>query len=189
MSDCEVTLRPSGASLVWSLNVRLVFLFVSVQRSLAWLSLFLALEFGVGVGAAAPALGCPVQLAPGCNGLLSIMFLFPCNAVSAVGDLVATPSGLPTLSGFCDVIRAGWTIVRRFSDEVPLRLRPKALSSYKVQLFKMINLLSDRDSGPSCHSLALIRLAYSCKGPSTYAVEGQWSHLRLQFELHPLCEW
>ena len=159
MSDCEVTLRPSGASLVWSLNLRLVFWFVSVQRSLAWLSLFLDLVFGVGV--AAPALGRPLQLMTGCNGLLSIMFLFPCNSVSAVGDLVDAPGGLPTLSGFSAVIRVGWTIVQRFSNEVPLRLRPKALSSYKVQLFKMITLLSDCASGPSCHSLALIRLAYS----------------------------
>ena len=103
---------------------------MAVQRSLAWLSLFLALVFGV--GAAAPALGLPVQFVPGCNGLLSIMFLFPCNAVSAVGDLVATPGGLLTPSGFCAVIRAGWTIVRRFSNEVPLQLRPKAKSSYKV---------------------------------------------------------
>ena len=118
MSDCEVTLRPSGASLVWALNVHLVFLFVSVQVSLAWLSLFLDLVFGV--GAAAPALGRPLQLVPGCNRLLSIIFLFPCNAVSAVGDLVATPGGLLTLSGFCAVIRASWTIVRRFYDEVPL---------------------------------------------------------------------
>ena len=130
MSDCEVTLRPSGVSLIWALNVRLVF-FVSVQRSLAWTYLFLARVFGI--GAAAPALGRPVQLVPGCNGLLSIMFLFPCNAVSAVGDFVATPGGLPTLSGFSAVIHSGWTIVRRFSDEVPLRLRLKALSSYKVQ--------------------------------------------------------
>ena len=118
MSDCEVTLRPSGVSLVWALNVRLVFLFVSVKRSLAWISLFLALVFGV--GAAAPALGCPVQLAPGCNGLLSIMFLFRCNTVSKVGDLVATPGGLPTLLGFSAVIRVGWTIVRRFAKKVPL---------------------------------------------------------------------
>ena len=118
MSDCEVTLLPSGASLVWALNVRLVFLFVSVQRSLTRLSLFLALVFGV--DAADPALGRPLQLVPGCNELLSIMFLFPCNAVSAVGDLVATPGGPPTLSGFSAVISAGWTIVRRFSDEVPL---------------------------------------------------------------------
>ena len=132
MSECEVTLQPSGVALVWALNVHLLFLFVSVIRSLAWISIFLALEFGVGVGAAAPALGRPVQLAPGCNGLLSIMFLFPCNAVSAVGDFVATPGGLPTLSGFSAVIRAGWTIVQRFADEVPLRLRPKALSSYKL---------------------------------------------------------
>ena len=97
MSDCEVTLRPSGVSLVWALNVRLVFLFVSVKRSLAWLSRFRALVFGV--GATSPALGRPVQLAPGCKGLLSIMFLFPCNAVSTVGELAATPGGLPTLSG------------------------------------------------------------------------------------------
>ena len=103
---------------------------MSVQRSLAWLSLFLALLFAV--GAASPSLGRPLQLVPGCNVLLSIIFLFPCNTVSAVGDLVATPGGLPMLSGFSAVIRAGWTIVRRFSDEVPLRLRPKSLSSYKV---------------------------------------------------------
>ena len=57
MSDSEVTLLPSGASLVWALNVRLVFLFVAVQRSLTWLSLFLALVLGV--VAAAPALGFP----------------------------------------------------------------------------------------------------------------------------------
>ena len=126
MSHCEVTLRPSGASLVWALNVGLVFLFVSVQRSLAWISLFLALVFGV--SAVAPDLGRPVQLVPGCNGLLSIMFLFPCNIVSAIGDLMATPGGLPTLSGFSAVIRAVWNIVGKFSDEVPLRLRPKTLS-------------------------------------------------------------
>ena len=65
MSDCQVTLRPSGASLVRALNVRLVILFVSVQGSLAWLSLFLALV--VGVGAAAPDLGRPLQLVTGCN--------------------------------------------------------------------------------------------------------------------------
>ena len=76
MSDCEVTLRPSGASLVWALNVRLVFLFVSVQGSLAWLSIFLALVFGV--GSAAPDLGRPLKLVPGCNELLSIMFLTQC---------------------------------------------------------------------------------------------------------------
>ena len=187
MSDCEVTLRPSGVSLVWALNVRLVFLFVSVQRSIAWLFLFLAVVFGA--GAATPAVGCPVQLVPGCNGLLSIMFLFLYNSVSAVGDLVATPDGLPTLSGFSAVIHAGWTIVRRFSDKVPLRLSPKALSSYKVQLFKMITLLSDRASGPFCHSSALIRFVYSRRGPRSSATEGQWSHLRSQFELHPHCEW
>ena len=176
MSDCEVTQRPSGVSLVWALNVRLVFLFMSVKRSHAWLSLFQALLFGV--GAKAPALGCPVQLTPGCNGLLSIMFLFPCNAVSAVGVLVATPGGLPTLSGFSAVIRASWTIVQRFANEVSLRLRPKALSSYKVQLFKMMTLLSDRASGPSCHSLALIRAAYSRRGPRSSTAEGQWYYLR-----------
>ena len=68
------------------------------------------------------------------------MFLFPCNAVSAVGDLAVTPGGLPTLSGFSAVIHAGWTIVQRFSGEVPLRLMPKALSSYKVQFLKKITL-------------------------------------------------
>ena len=68
MSDCEVTLLPSGASLVWALNVCLVFLFVAVHRSLAWLSLFLALVFGV--GAAAPALGFPLELVSGCNKLI-----------------------------------------------------------------------------------------------------------------------
>ena len=39
MSDFEVTVQPSGVSLVWSLDVRLVFLLVSVERSLASLSL------------------------------------------------------------------------------------------------------------------------------------------------------
>ena len=126
MSDCEVDLRPSGISLVWALNVRHVFLYVSVKRSLAWISLFLDLVFGV--DAATLDLGRPVHLALGCNGLLSIMFLFPWNAVSAVGVLVATPGCLPTLSGFIAVVRVGWTIVRRFVGKVPLRLRPKSLS-------------------------------------------------------------
>ena len=94
MPDCEVTLLPSGASLVLALNVRLVFLFVAVQRILAWLSLFLALVFGV--GAAAPELGLPLELVPGCNKLIYVMFLFPSPAVSAVGDLVDTPECLPT---------------------------------------------------------------------------------------------
>ena len=97
-----------------------------VQRSLAWLSLFLALVFGV--GAAAPALGFPLQLVPGCNEPIYVMFLFPSPAVSAVGDLVDTSGCLPTLPGFCAVICAGWTSVRGFSKEVLLRLRPKALS-------------------------------------------------------------
>ena len=61
-------------------------------------------------------------------------------------------------------------------------------SSSIVIEFKMINLLSDRASGPSCHSLSLIRLAYSRQGPRSSAAEGQWSHLRSQFELHPPCE-
>ena len=74
MSDCEVTLLPSGASLVWALNVRRVFLFVAVQRSLAWLSLFLALVFGI--GAAAPALGFSLQLVPVCNELIYVIFCF-----------------------------------------------------------------------------------------------------------------
>ena len=88
MSNCEVTLLPSGASLVWALNFRLVF-FVAVQRSLAWLSLFLALVFGV--GAAAPALDFPLQLVPGCNELIYVMFLFSSPIVSTVGDQVDTP--------------------------------------------------------------------------------------------------
>ena len=186
MSNCEVTLLRSGGSLVWALNVRLVF-FVAVQKSLAWLSLFLALVFGV--GAAAPALGFPLQLVPGFNELIYVMFLFPSPAVSVVGDLVDTPGCLPTLSGFCAVIHAGWTSVQGFSEEDLLRLRPKALSSYKVLLFKIITVLSNRASGPSCHSFAWIRLAYSHRGPSSSAAEGQWSHLRPQFELHPPCEW
>ena len=74
MSDCEVTLRPNGVSLVWALNVRLVFLLVSVERNLAWLSRFF-LALVVGVGVASPASARPVQLAPGCDRLLSIMFL------------------------------------------------------------------------------------------------------------------
>ena len=91
MSDCEVTLLPSGASLVWALNVRLIFLFVSVQGSLTWLSLFLALVFGV--GAAAPALGFPLQLVPGCNELIYVMFFFESRSVCGWG-----PSGYPRVS-------------------------------------------------------------------------------------------
>ena len=91
MSDCEVTLLPSGASLVWALNVRLVFLFVSVQRSLAWLSLFLALVFGV--SAPTPALGFPLELVPGCNKLIYVMILFPSPAVCALGDTRGYPLG------------------------------------------------------------------------------------------------
>ena len=170
MSDCEFILRPSGLSLVWALNVRLVFLFVSVKKSLAWLSRFFLARV-VGVGAASLALAGPVQLAPGCDGLLSIMFLSPCNSVSAVGVIMATPGGLPTLSGFSAVIRAGWTIVRRFVNEVTLRLRPKALSSYKVKLSNCITLLSDRALGLSRNSSAQIRPAYSHQGPRSSAVE------------------
>ena len=99
---------------------------MAVQRSLTWIYLFLALVFGV--GAAALDLGVPLELVPGCNKLIYVMFLFPSPAVSAVGDLVDTPGCLPTLSGFCAVIRAGWTSVRGFSEEVLLRLRPEALS-------------------------------------------------------------
>ena len=50
------------------------------------------------------------------------MFLFPITAVSAVGNLVDTPECLPTLSGFCAVIHAGWTSVRGVLEEVLLRL-------------------------------------------------------------------
>ena len=118
------------------------------------------------------------------------MILFPSPAVSVVGDLVDTPECLPTLSGFCAVIRAGWTSVRGFSEEVLLRLRPKALSSYKVLLFKInVTVLSDLALGPSYHSFARIRLAYSRRGPRSSAAEGQWSHLWSQFELHLPCEW
>ena len=74
MFDCEVTLRPSGVSLVWELNVRLVFLLVYIERSLAWLSRFF-LAVAIGIGAASPDLARPFQLVPGCDGLLSIMFL------------------------------------------------------------------------------------------------------------------
>ena len=159
MSNCEVTLLPSGASLFWALNVRLVFLFVAVQRSLAWISLFLALVFGV--GPAAPELGFPLELVPGCNKLIYVMFLFPSPAVSAVGYLVDTPRCLPTLSGFSAAIRVGWTSVWGFSKEVLLRLRPKALLSYKVLLFKVtVTVLFDRALGPSCQSFDWIRLAY-----------------------------
>ena len=69
------------------LNIRLVFLLVAFQRSLAWLSLFLALVFGV--GATALTLGFPLQLVPGCNELIHVMFLFPRPTMSAVGDLVS----------------------------------------------------------------------------------------------------
>ena len=187
MSDCEVTLLPSGVSLVRAISVRLTFLLVSVERSLGWLScLFFAL--GIGVGAASPALARPVQLAPGCDRLLCIMCVWPFNSVSAVGVIVGTPGGLPTLSGFSALISAGWNIVRRFVNKVPLRLRPKPLSSYKVQLVHCITLLSDCALDPSCHSFARIRPAYSCQGPRSSTAEGQWSHLRSKFKLHPPCE-
>ena len=125
-----------------------------------------------------PELARPVQLAPGCNGLLSIMFVYPFNSVSLVRVIVATPSGLPKLSGFSAFISAGWTIVQRFVDNVPLRLRPKVLSSYKVKLVNCITLLSDRALAPSCHSFARIRPAYYHQGTRSSAAEGQWSHLR-----------
>ena len=135
-------------------------MFVAVQKSLAWLSLFLALVFGV--GAADPALGFPLELVPGYNKLIYVMFLFTIPAVSTVGDLVDTPECLPTLSGFFSVICACCTSVRGFSEEVLLRLRPKVLLSYKVLLFKIsVTVLSDRASGPSCQRFAWIRLAYS----------------------------
>ena len=109
MSNCEVTLLPSGASLVWALNVRLVFS-VAVQKSLAWLSLFPALVFGV--GAAAPALEFPLQLVPGCNEermyvcLWGVTFMSDCevtllpSGASLLGcwvasHLLASPSRIP----------------------------------------------------------------------------------------------
>ena len=74
MSDCEVTLLPSRVSLVWALCVRLAFLLMFVERSLVWLSRFFFARV-VCVGVASPTLARPVQLAPGCEGLLSIMFV------------------------------------------------------------------------------------------------------------------
>ena len=74
MSDYEFTLLSSSVSLVWALCVRRAFLLISVERSLVWLSRFF-FALVVGVGAASLALARPVQLAPGCKGLLSIMFV------------------------------------------------------------------------------------------------------------------
>ena len=118
MSDCEVILRPSGASLVWALNVRLVFLFVSVPGSLGWLSLFLALVFGV--SAAAPALAPPSNWCLDAMDYYLLWFYFCVMQCPRLGTSWLPPGGLLTLSGFFAVFRAGWTIVQRFSDEVPL---------------------------------------------------------------------
>ena len=159
-----------------------------VERSLVWLSRFFFARV-VGVGATSPSLAHPVQMAPGYKGLLCIMFVYPFNSVSMVRVIVVTPGGFPTLLGFSAVISSGWTIVRRFVDNFPLRLRLKVLSSYKLKLVNCITLLSDRALAPSRHSFARIRPAYSCQGPRSSAAEGQWSHLRSQFELHPPCEW
>ena len=66
---------------------------------------------------------------------------------------MATPGGTLTLSGFSAVISAGCTIVQSFVDNVaPLRLRPKALSSYKVKLFNCLTLI-DCATAPSRQSL------------------------------------
>ena len=72
MSNCEVTLQPSGVYLIWALIVRLAFLLVSVEISLGWISRFF-FALVVGIGAASLALARPVQFAPGCDRLLSIM--------------------------------------------------------------------------------------------------------------------
>ena len=102
---------------------------------------------------------------------------------------MATPSDILTLSGFSTVISAGCDIILGFAvDVVLLRLVPKALSSYKVNLFNYITL-SDPASVPSRQSFAQISPAYSLLVPMSSAAEGQWSHLRSQFELHPPCKW
>ena len=93
---------------------------------------------------------------------------------------MATPGGIPTLSGFSDTISAVCTIVRSFTVDVALlRLRPKALSFYKVKLFNCFTL-SDTALAPSRQSIARFRPAYSCLGLMSSAAEGQWSHLQSQ---------
>ena len=61
----------------------------------------------VGADAASSALACPVLMAPGCKELFSIKFTLPFTLLSVVGVIVATPGGLPTLSGFSAIISAG----------------------------------------------------------------------------------
>ena len=101
---------------------------------------------------------------------------------------MATPGGIPTLSGFRAVISAVCNIivvvVVYFS--ALLLLRPKVLS-FKVKLFNFFTL-SDSALAPSHQSFALMRPTYSRLWPMSSAAEGQWSHLRYQFELHPPCE-
>ena len=56
---------------------------------------------------------------------------------------MATPGGIPTLSGFSVVISDGCNIILGFAaDVVLLRLGPKELSSYKVKLFNYITLIA-----------------------------------------------
>ena len=58
--------------------------------------------------------------------LWGMTFMSNCEVTllpSSVSLVWATPSGLPTLSDLSAVISAGWTIARRFVDNVPLQRR------------------------------------------------------------------
>ena len=95
--------------------------------------------------------------------------------------------GILTLSGFRAVIHVGCNIILGFAVDIALLLlRPKALS-FKVKLFNFFTL-SDSTSAPYRQSFDRIRPEYSRLGTMSSAAEVQWSHLRLQFELHHPCK-
>ena len=84
---------------------------------------------------------------------------------------MATPGGIPMLSGFSAVISAGCNIILSFAVDVALlRLRPKLLL-FKVKLFNCFNI-SYPASAPSRQSFAQIRPVYSRLGPMYSAAEG-----------------
>ena len=91
---------------------------------------------------------------------------------------MATPGGIPTLSGVGAVISADCNIIMSFSVDVALlRLIPKALSSYKVTLSNCFTL-SNPALAPPRQSFARIRPVYYLLVIMSSAAEGQWSHLR-----------
>ena len=85
---------------------------------------------------------------------------------------MATPVGIPTLSGFRYVISAGYNIILSLAVAIALLvLRPKALS-FKVKFFKFF-ALSDPASAPSSQIFSRILPGYSSLGTMSSAAEGQ----------------